>query len=137
MHSADLPAVLLAGRSTVYKRTGMKKILRPARRRNEAFTQFFLEKIAGVQRAAPSGAVHTGPPAAQARESRGQRPLVPSAQDRPPRKREQIQRCADESGNALTGRSLFLTFYASCVSWQCAQSMLHPKIVSGSFPIRR
>ena len=60
MHSADLPAVLLAGRSTVYKRTGMKKILRPARRRNEAFTQFFLEKIAGVQRAEPFGAVRVG-----------------------------------------------------------------------------
>ena len=28
--------------------------------RNKAFTQFFLEKIAGVQRAEPSGAVRAG-----------------------------------------------------------------------------
>ncbi len=57
---------------------------RPARRRDEAFTQFFLEKIAGVQRAAPSGAIRVGCLPGEGRESRGQRPLAPSAKDASP-----------------------------------------------------
>ena len=58
------PALLLTGLSAVQKQLSRYQSPRPARRRNEAFTQFFLEKIAGVQRAAPFGAVRIGPPAA-------------------------------------------------------------------------
>ena len=58
------PALLLAGLSAVQRQLSRYQSPRPARRRNEAFTQFFLEKIAGVQRAAPFGAVRIGPPAA-------------------------------------------------------------------------
>ncbi len=57
MHIPDQPALLLAGWSMPYQQLPGTH---PARRRNKAFTQFFLEKIAGVQRAEPSGAVRAG-----------------------------------------------------------------------------
>ena len=58
MHSADLPAVLLAGRSTVHRRTGMKKSPVPPAGEMKLLLNFFSKKL---------------------RESRGQSPLAPSA----------------------------------------------------------